>query len=164
MLETAWGYVVTGWDWIMSNLIYINIILAILIVFFQRREPMTVWAWLLVLYFIPILGFLLYLVLGQDLHKKHMFKMKEIEDEMNYAIRKQEETIYKNEFEPENEEMSRFSNLILYNLEASHAVYTTDNEVSIYTDGNPGIMSIYNIILLRTMRCGSPSRICWNRR
>lgn len=84
----------------MSNLIYINIILAILIVFFQRREPMTVWAWLLVLYFIPILGFLLYLVLGQDLHKKHMFKMKEIEDEMNYAIRKQEETIYKNEFEP----------------------------------------------------------------
>ena len=86
MLETAWGYVVTGWDWIMSNLIYINIILAILIVFFQRREPMTVWAWLLVLYFIPILGFLLYLVLGQDLHKKHMFKMKEIEDEMNYCL------------------------------------------------------------------------------
>lgn len=142
MLETAWGYVVTGWDWIMSNLIYINIILAILIVFFQRREPMTVWAWLLVLYFIPILGFLLYLVLGQDLHKKHMFKMKEIEDEMNYAIRKQEETIYKNEFEPENEEMSRFSNLILYNLEASHAVYTTDNEVSIYTDGNDKLKAV----------------------
>lgn len=135
MFETLWDKVVIVWEWIMQNLIYINILLSIVIVFFQRREPKTVWTWLLVLYFIPIVGFLLYLVIGQDFHKKHMFKMKEIEDEMNYAIRKQEETIYKNEFQPENAELGRFSNLILYNLEASHSVYTTDNAVTIYTDG-----------------------------
>ena len=39
----------------------INILLAITIVFFERRDPRTIWAWLLVLYFIPVLGFFLYL-------------------------------------------------------------------------------------------------------
>ena len=44
----------------MEHLIFINIILSIVIVFFERRDPKTVWTWLLVLYFIPILGIFLY--------------------------------------------------------------------------------------------------------
>ena len=41
----------------------INILLAITIVFFERRDPRTIWAWLLVLYFVPVLGFFLYLLI-----------------------------------------------------------------------------------------------------
>ena len=38
--------------------------------------------------------FILYLVIGQDFHKSRMFKAKEIEGELKYAVRRQEETIY----------------------------------------------------------------------
>lgn len=90
--ETIWNLLVAGYDFIMDNLLIINILLSLVIVFFQRRSPQTVWTWLLLLYFIPILGFLLYLVIGQDFHKSRMFKAKEIEGELKYAMRRQEET------------------------------------------------------------------------
>ena len=133
--ETIWNLLVAGYDFIMDNLLIINILLSLVIVFFQRRSPQTVWTWLLLLYFIPILGFLLYLVIGQDFHKSRMFKAKEIEGELKYAVRRQEETIYRKQLRLANPEMARFKDLILYNLEAGEAVLTDNNEVRIYTDG-----------------------------
>ena len=70
----------------MEHLIFINIILSIVIVFFERRDPKTVWTWLLVLYFIPILGIFLYFIIGYDFHKRQMFRTKEIEDAMCSAV------------------------------------------------------------------------------
>ena len=74
MAEMIWNGVVAVYDFIMDNIVIINVLLALIIVFFQRRSPQTVWTWLLLLYFIPILGFILYLVIGQDFHKSRMFK------------------------------------------------------------------------------------------
>src|SRR5699024_10281483 len=87
MAEMIWNGVVTVYNFIMDNIVIINILFALIIVFFQRRSPQTVWTWLLLLYFIPILGFILYLVIGQDFHKSRMFKAKEIEGELKYAVR-----------------------------------------------------------------------------
>ena len=135
MAETIWSGVVTVSDCIMDNLFIINIFLSLIIVFFQRRSPQTVWTWLLLMYFIPILGFVLYLVIGQDFHKSRMFKAKEIEGELKYAVRRQEETIYHKRLRLANPEMNRFKDLILYNLEAGEAVLTDNNDIRIYTDG-----------------------------
>ena len=44
-------------SFIYSHLLIINVLLSIVVVFFQRRNPKSVWAWLLILYFIPVLGF-----------------------------------------------------------------------------------------------------------
>ena len=135
MAETIWNGAVTVYDFIMDNIVIINILFALVIVFFQRRSPQTVWTWLLLLYFIPILGFILYLVIGQDFHKSRMFKTKEIEGELKYAVRRQEETIYHKRLRLANPEMARFKDLILYNLEAGEAVLTDNNDIRIYTDG-----------------------------
>ena len=135
MIETIWTGLGDGWDFLMNNLLVINILLSLVIIFFQRRSPQTVWTWLLLLYFIPILGFVLYLVIGQDFHKSRMFKMKEIEGELKYAVRRQEDNIYRKRMRLANPEMKRFENLILYNLEAGESVITDNNDVRIYTDG-----------------------------
>lgn len=121
--------------WRMDNLMVINILLALLIVFFQRREPRTVWTWLLVLYFIPILGFILYLLLGQNYRKNKMFRLKEIEGYVKYAIRRQEESIYRKKLRLRDPEMERFQDLMLYNLNESQSVLTDNNDVRIFTDG-----------------------------
>ena len=94
MAETIWNTVVMVFHFIMKNIVIINILLSLIIVFFERRSPQAVWTWLLLLYFIPIVGFILYLIIGQDYHKNKMFKAKEIEGELKYAVRRQEETIY----------------------------------------------------------------------
>lgn len=135
MLETVWENIKQVWLWIWDNIFFINIVLSIVIVFFQRRDPKTVWTWLLVLNFIPLLGFFLYLMIGQDLHKKKMFKTKEVEDILNAAIGKQEEVLLRNELKIEDPDIKEYSDLIMYNLQSGGAVYSDDNEVEIYTDG-----------------------------
>ena len=61
-MEAAWEMTKTALDFIFGHLFIWNMIFAVIIVFFQRRDPKSVWAWLLLLVFIPILGFVFYLV------------------------------------------------------------------------------------------------------
>lgn len=135
MLMAGWEAFQAGFLWLIENLVFVNIIFSIIIIFFQRRSPATVWTWLLVLYFIPILGFILYLIMGRDHHKNRMFKRKEIEGELKYAVRRQEESIHRHKLRFEDPEMERFQDLILYNLNVGEAMLTDNNDVRIYADG-----------------------------
>lgn len=128
----------------MEHLLFLNIVLSLLIIFFQRKEPRTVWAWLLVLYFIPVLGVFLYLILGQNFRKERMFKMKEIEDEVKFAIRRQGESIYRRKLRLRDPEQERFKNLILYNLNEAEAVLTDNNDIQIFTDGREKYKALIN--------------------
>lgn len=83
-------HVIFVWDWLMEHLLYINLILSIVIVFFQRRDPKAVWTWLLILYFVPVFGFFFYLIFAQDYHKSKMFRIKEVEDRLRASARQQE--------------------------------------------------------------------------
>ena len=131
----VWEEIRTGVGFVFGHLIFINFILAVIIVFFQRREPQSVWTWLLLLYFIPILGFIFYLFLGTDMHKKRMFRIKEIEDHLNEAIRRQEYRLQKKELGSRSPEIEEYSDLVMYNLGAAGAVLTDDNDIDIFTDG-----------------------------
>ena len=131
----VWNAAVGMWNWLMENLLYINLILSVVIVFFQRRDPKAVWTWLLVLYFIPIFGFFLYLMLCQDYRKSKMFKVKEVEDRLRYSVETQEEFLLNSRqylTDPLNRD---FEDLVIYNLETSGAVLTVDNTVDLFTDG-----------------------------
>ena len=143
VLEGLWNGLIQLIGFWMDHLIFINIILSIVIVFFERREPRTVWTWLLLLYFIPILGIFLYFFIGHDFHKQHMFRTKEIEDAIYSAISKQEEIIIRDEFEPKDPRLRKYLDVVLMNLEAADAVYTADNDIKIYTDGKEKFRALY---------------------
>lgn len=121
----------------MEQLIFINLLFSVIIVFFQRRNPRSVWTWLFALNFIPVFGILFYLLFGQDLKKSRMFRIKEISDRLNFPIKSQEEIIGADNVPEEMmDPISRdFRSLILYNLETSGAVLTACNRIQIYTDG-----------------------------
>lgn len=65
-------------------LLVMNVALAGLMVFFERRNPASTWAWLLVLFCIPIFGFLFYLIFGKNGKKEKMFREKAEYDENVY--------------------------------------------------------------------------------
>ncbi len=131
-----WESAQAGFSFIFSHLIFINLIFAVIIVFFQRKDPKVIWTWMLLLYFIPILGFVFYLLIGTDMHKQKMFRIKEIEDHLNDAIRRQEYSLRNKELEHKDPEIAEYSDLVMYNLEASGAMLTNDNDITIFTDGN----------------------------
>ncbi len=53
----------------------LNIFLAIALIFLERRDPTSTWAWLLVIFFIPFFGFFIYLLLGRQLERKTSFPL-----------------------------------------------------------------------------------------
>lgn len=129
------GTALEMWDWLMSHLILINLVLSVIIVFFQRRDPKAVWTWLLALYFVPVFGFLFYLLLCQDLHKSKMFRIKEVEDKLNVSARSQENYFKRHEMVLEEPMERDYKDMVIYNLETSGAVLTLNNHVTIFTDG-----------------------------
>lgn len=134
-MDIVWQDIQAVFGFIYGHLMIINLLLAVIIVFFQRKEPKSVWAWLLILYFIPVLGFVFYLLIGTDMHKQKMFRTKEIEDKLNDAIRHQEISIRNQELEVPDSEMKEYEDLMLYNLRVGGAILTDDNQVQFFVDG-----------------------------
>ena len=124
------------WDYAMRHLLIINMLLAVVVVFFQRKEPKSVWAWLLILYFLPIVGFIFYLCAGTDFYKRRKFRTKEAEDHISEAIREQEHGIRQREITAKDEMPEGYSDLVYYNMESAGASLTGDNRIDFYTDGN----------------------------
>ena len=132
LLQILWGIL----RFFLGHVLIFNMIFAVIIVFFQRRDPKSVWAWLLLLVFIPYLGFILYLFLGADMHKRKMFRIKEVEDQLSEVIRRQEHTLKSTRPDGQDPDIGDYTDLIMYNLETSGAVLTDENDITVYTDGN----------------------------
>ena len=122
-------------SFIWDNLIYINMLFAIIVVFFQRKEPKSAWAWLLILYFIPIIGFVFYLLAGTDMHKRKLFKNKEVEDRISEIVRRQEYHAYSGSLEKLDPRLKGYADLVLYNLETQNAMLSGNNDIRIFSDG-----------------------------
>ena len=128
--------IIDGLLWLLKNILIINILLAILLVFFERRNPSTTWAWLMILLFVPILGFFLYLFLGQDLRKKKVFAVKEEDDRLERMINQQEKVLSRKDIEISYPNIRKSKDLIYLHLVSHNALFTTDNSVEIFNEGN----------------------------
>ena len=62
--ESLFGDAVSIATTLVTLALLINIVLAIITMFRERREPSSLWAWILVMFFIPLLGFLLWVFVG----------------------------------------------------------------------------------------------------
>ena len=128
-------HVIFVWDWLMEHLLYINLILSIVIVFFQRRDPKAVWTWLLILYFVPVFGFFFYLIFAQDYHKSKMFRIKEVEDRLRASARQQEGFMKQDLLYLDDPLATDYGDLVRYNLEQAGSVLTLNNEMEMFVDG-----------------------------
>ena len=68
-MESVWTIVA----YFAAGILVVNVILAGFVVFFERRNPASSWAWLLVLLFIPVFGFLVYMIFGRNGKRERMF-------------------------------------------------------------------------------------------
>lgn len=116
-----------------------NIILSGLIVFFERRNPSSTWAWLLVLLFVPVLGFFVYMVFGRNSRREKMFLKKEEYDRSVYrsdveSVRKnreQKQIIRNNESLVKNE----YVNDLIHMHLNSGSWLTFNNQIDYFNNG-----------------------------
>lgn len=139
--------ILNGLRWLVRNIIWINIVLACFVVFFERRNPKSTWLWLMVMTFLPGIGFLLYLILGQDLSKQRMFKAKGREDLLieNLASLQSRE-ILEGTYDYQNSHYHEYEDMIKMHLRSSQALFTQDNSVDIYYEGKSKFAALLDSI------------------
>ena len=112
-------------------ILLINIISAMSLIFIERKEPTTTWAWLIILLIFPGVGFLIYLLFGQNLSRQKIFREKKIADKLKATeLKNNNHTSEEESYQNEN-----FKDLVLMHYNNSGAKYTIGNEINIYTNG-----------------------------
>ncbi len=127
--------------------IFVNIILAFVLIYFEHNEPTVTWAWLLVLVMIPIFGFILYLIIGLDGKRQKVYIQKQendqklIDDIFNLNIEglkflhvHKDKALLK-EYLRINQ-AKKFQRVVHLNYKTSNSVISMHNKVDLFFDGN----------------------------
>ncbi|MDX6152708.1 cardiolipin synthase [Marinococcus sp. PL1-022] len=117
-------------------LLVFNIFSAFVIVFLEKRNPTTAWAWLMLLFFLPIIGFVLYLIFGQNLTRKRLFDTSEMKSiGIEDLIQEQLHAVKNGSFSFSDGIAAKHRDLIYMHLKNNGALLTQLNDVQIFTDG-----------------------------
>ena len=129
-------------DVIIENiaiLVYlINIPLVFLIIYLNRRYPETTLFWVVVSAILPIIGFIIFLLLGHTDYSDKRFRLKAEDDEkIKHMAADQVKTLEEAEEEDfRDPDLMRFTEMARMLLLHDDAILTTNNKVKNYSDGN----------------------------
>jgi cardiolipin synthase len=116
--------------------VVIQYLLAFGIIFLERRNPCSALGWILVLMLLPIIGFFLYLFFGQNWTKRKLFSLKAADDQvLAEAVVVQEKELDGLHGETSDPRTEPFISVARMFLENNRALLTTENEVTLFTDG-----------------------------
>jgi cardiolipin synthase len=115
---------------------FINILLSLVIVFRERRQTAQTWSWLLVLMYIPVLGFFLYIFLGRGITKDRIFDMKmQPKIGLNTELERERKALQRGLFPHPPTGDVEPKQLIHMLTFFESMLYTTNNTIQLYTDG-----------------------------
>ena len=137
------------WDLIVVIIFVINVIFAIGIIFFERnrKNPSATFAWLAALIFIPLLGFILYLIFGQTFNREKMFNVKaELDARQKSLLKEQLEGVQEYKASSSDDELNKYLAMAHMLLVSDMALVTENNQIQVYTDGNDKFNALLDAI------------------
>lgn len=123
--------------WKLGEIIFLfNLILVLVVVVFERRNPTATLTWILLLVFMPVLGFLLYIFLGQNLRRERRFHLKEEEEQRILPLlARQDVCLHENRLDFNDPRTGDYQDLIHMHLLNSYSLLTQDNQVEVFDNG-----------------------------
>lgn len=128
-----WSFILA---WTINGIILLNILLAVFVIFIERRDASATWAWLLILFFLPIIGFIIYLFLGRQLKSDNFYNLSQ--DEQSYQkhqVQKQMEQMEQRKVEGKTLAGDKYEQLLEMNLRASKSLISLNNRSLVLHDG-----------------------------
>ena len=132
---------------LVAVMFIINMLFAGVIIFIERKDASATWAWILILFFIPFLGFIIYLFLGQNLTRKRLFDTdgtKKIG--IDRVIAEQISQIKHSEFSFDNETTEEYKDLIYMHLNNNDSMLMKGNDIKILVDGRKKFDTLFEDI------------------
>lgn len=123
----------------------LNLILAAFIVFMERHEASSTWAWVMGLFLFPVVGFVAYLIFGQKLTSRKLFQWPgKNKAGIKQQISSQIDAIKNETFSFKDSTTQEYYDLIFMHLVYGQSVLTQHNHVKVYTDGKEKFESLIN--------------------
>lgn len=133
---------------IITLVIFINTVAAIITVFKDTREISATWAWLLVLFLLPVVGFIMYLFFGKKLSKQNIFDLKSQETlGISEIANSQLELLGEGTVLPVFENNIYLKDLATLFLESDESIITKGNKVELIIDGEEKFAQLMEDIL-----------------
>ncbi len=130
-----WNLPVT-FTWAAILIYIIDFIIACWIVFLERRTPSATIAWIMILFLFPVGGIVMYFLLSQHVSRRKIFELTSAEmAELEESLSDQVSSMRDGRFRFKNPEAQKWRDMISFHQLYSHAYYTEDNNVEIFTDG-----------------------------
>jgi cardiolipin synthase len=115
----------------------IDIIIALTIIFLERKNPAATMAWVMVLFLIPIGGIVLYFLFSQNIARKKLFKLTKSERQVvEEELIDQIDAVRHDRFPYYKKDIAEWKDLILLNQNYAASYLTQGNRAHILTDGN----------------------------
>ena len=132
---------------VVGLILAFDVVAIITLVFFERRDPESITAWLFTVITLPVVGFVLYLLFGFKYFKTRAFGAKSTGDQAVLGrVRQGLELGVRDETEQNLGDLLAFPDLARLLLADSGASLTAGNDVEVYTDGNPMFEALFEAI------------------
>jgi cardiolipin synthase len=127
----------------------VNISLTFTIIFLERKNPQSTYAWLLFLWMFPILGFLFYLLFSQNLAKRKIFRYNTPENIRYHHLLRQQQRLLPEiiSINPDSP-LAKYQHSIEFHLRVSQSLYSNNNTVEIFTDGHAKFEALFHAMEL----------------
>ena len=122
----------------------LNLLLGLFIVFKERKNIKSTWLWLMILLYLPFVGFILYMFFGLNYRKRKTFDEKMMLDEQEKRlIEHQKKYIALSNSDSLNADQKDLINLC---LSTSDSAFTDYNDIKFYFDGKDKFKDLFEDI------------------
>lgn len=133
---------------LVTMLYIVNILLAFTVIFLERKNPTSTLVWILVLFLLPAVGAIFYILLSQNLTRKKIFQFEADEYQLYASLLKKEiEDLQTGRLSFNDPVMKNYKDLIHLHQVQSKAVFSQDNSVEVFTDGTEKFKELFKCIV-----------------
>ncbi|MCR4434930.1 MAG: cardiolipin synthase [Clostridiales bacterium] len=114
-----------------------NFLFIIAAVYIERKKPIEATVWILILTFLPVAGFVLYLIFGRNLrlNKKKIFRLKKEYDLLyNTRLMQQKYLLDNKKIVFTDKSMEQYYDLVEMHVNTGRSIYSQDNGIVMFTD------------------------------
>ena len=114
----------------------LNALIAIGIIFSDTKSSTAAMAWIMVLFMLPIVGLVLYLILSQNIARMQIFKMTEDEEAGYGAMLESQKKVFKDNISDNPSDLTyKWKDLASLNIGYANSLLTLNDDVEMIYDG-----------------------------
>ncbi len=121
---------------IMLVIYVLNALITFGLIFFDDKSATATLAWIMILFILPVVGFVLYVILSQNIARHQIFKMSEKEEEdIGALVGWQKEAVRDRLSDDPSTPWYKWKDLITLNLDYADSLLTFNDSVELIYDG-----------------------------